>query len=156
MPETSDQIVFRQGNRKQRKFKNKQKQQQSTTSSDSESSPLSIESSPFILKRVEITSIKPFTPTREFSVILNDEKAKNINLINEPVDSIMTCEPVILSSATNKTAFRADEGLISTVLAAFDNHRPLVIRPDDLWQAIMSQLSCYLNDSHDGLQINIV
>lgn len=108
------------------------------------------------MKRVEIASIKPFTPTREYAVILNDAKAKNINLINEAVDSIMTFEPVIISSATGKGAFRADEGLISTVLAAFDNQRPLVLRPDDLWQAIMSQLSCYLNDGYDGLQINIV
>ena len=62
----------------------------------------------------------------------------------------MTSNPIILSSAPG-FGIKVEEGLISTVLAAFDNQRPLVLRPDDLWQAIMNQLACYLNNNYQGL-----
>lgn len=36
-------------------------------------------------------------------------------------------------------------GFVNTVMEAFNNHRGLIIRPDDVWLAILMQFSCFVN-----------
>src|SRR5690349_20929723 len=38
-----------------------------------------------------------------------------------------------------------DKGLVHIVIGAYNNHFNLVLRPDDVWQAIVTQLSFYVN-----------
>eukprot|EP00971_Amphidinium_carterae_P027835 548725-Amphidinium_carterae.1 len=43
-------------------------------------------------------------------------------------------------------------GLVSTIVDAYNNHHELVLRPDDLWQAIVTQFSFYVNANGEALR----
>ena len=49
-----------------------------------------------------------------------------------------------------------DEGLVGTVLTAYNGHHNLVIRPDDVWIAILSQLSFHINADAEALRTKFV
>ena len=47
-------------------------------------------------------------------------------------------------------------GLVSTVLTAYNSHHALVLRPDDVWLAILVQFSFYVNAHADELRDKFV
>ena len=47
-------------------------------------------------------------------------------------------------------------GLVHALEAAYSNHRPLVLRPDDVWHAILTQLSIYVNKNSERLRSTFV
>lgn len=49
-----------------------------------------------------------------------------------------------MSNFHPKTYFSSN-GLVKTVVNAYNNHHNLVLRPDDVWAAIMTQFSFYVN-----------
>lgn len=46
----------------------------------------------------------------------------------------------------------AEWGLVSAVVDAYNNHHSLVLRPDDVWQAILTQFSFYVNAHAEELR----
>lgn len=48
-------------------------------------------------------------------------------------------------SRTTSTTYAAKNGLVFACLEAYNNHHNLVLRPDDIWIAILTQLSAHLN-----------
>ncbi|KAJ7123548.1 hypothetical protein C8R44DRAFT_783999 [Mycena epipterygia] len=49
-----------------------------------------------------------------------------------------------------------ENGFVNTVLSAYNHHYALVIRPDDVWLAIVSQFSFYVNANAELLRANFV
>ncbi|KAF8188495.1 hypothetical protein K438DRAFT_1722527 [Mycena galopus ATCC 62051] len=47
-------------------------------------------------------------------------------------------------------------GFVNTVLDAYNHHRALVIRPDDVWLTILSQFNLYVNANTELLRANFV
>jgi hypothetical protein len=43
-------------------------------------------------------------------------------------------------------------GLVSTIVAAYNRHHRLILRPDDVWQAILTQFSFYVNANGEALR----
>jgi len=55
------------------------------------------------------------------------------------------CSDVLQSTKFPKKAFSSQNGFVRTVVEAYRRHNNLIIRPDDVWAAIMTQFSFYLN-----------
>lgn len=47
-------------------------------------------------------------------------------------------------------------GLVSTVVDAYNRHHNLTLRPDDIWQAILTQFSFYVNANNESLRNKFV
>lgn len=47
-------------------------------------------------------------------------------------------------------------GLVSAIVKAYNRHHELVLRPDDLWQAILTQFSFYVNGHAEDLRDRFV
>ncbi len=47
-------------------------------------------------------------------------------------------------------------GFLSSVLDAYNDHHNLILRPDDVWQAILTQFSFYVNANAEALRDNFV
>ncbi|KAG2121625.1 hypothetical protein DEU56DRAFT_95395 [Suillus clintonianus] len=43
-------------------------------------------------------------------------------------------------------------GFVHTILECYNKHRALIIRPDDVWLAIMTQFSCFVNGNAEDLR----
>merc|ERR1719171_2536741 len=64
---------------------------------------------------------------------------------------------IIQSSADASTiAHTAQWGLVSAVVEAYNRHHELVLRPDDVWQAILTQFSFYVNANAEALRDKFV
>ncbi|CAN0527432.1 unnamed protein product, partial [Ectocarpus sp. 8 AP-2014] len=51
---------------------------------------------------------------------------------------------------------RAEKGLISAIMTAYNTHCNLVISPDDVWLTILAQFCAYVNKNAEGLRDRIV
>merc|ERR1712038_197054 len=62
------------------------------------------------------------------------------------------------SSSTSKTTTLnyAPRGLLSAVCTAYNQHHHLILRPDDVWQAILTQFSFYVNANAEALRDKFV
>jgi len=52
--------------------------------------------------------------------------------------------------------YPAPSGLVSTIVAAYNSHHELVLRPDDVWQAVLTQLSFYIQANAEELRDRFV
>jgi len=50
----------------------------------------------------------------------------------------------------------AGQGMVSAVVDAYNQHHNLVLRPDDVWQAILTQFSFYVNANAESLRNEFV
>lgn len=72
------------------------------------------------------------------------------------------CDEVLQSfigsgpDASSNDLVSADTGLVATVLAAYNNHHALVLRPDDVWIAILVQFNFYVNAHAEELREKFV
>lgn len=55
-------------------------------------------------------------------------------------------------SRTTSTTYAAKNGLVFSCLEAYNNHHNLVLRPDDVWLAILTQLSIYISANASTLR----
>ena len=56
----------------------------------------------------------------------------------------------------NSTTFATKNGLVHGCLEAYNEHHNLVLRPDDVWLAILTQLSVYVNANAEDLRGQLV
>ena len=61
-----------------------------------------------------------------------------------------------LAQRSSEQSLYAEWGLVSTVVLAYNTHHQLVLRPDDFWQAILTQLSFYIQARAEALRDRIV
>ncbi|KAI5284883.1 hypothetical protein KEM54_000988 [Ascosphaera aggregata] len=59
-------------------------------------------------------------------------------------------------SQTVVLASHRGNGLVDTVLKAYNQHHHLVLRPDDVWTAVLSGLSFYVNQNAEELRSSFV
>lgn len=69
-------------------------------------------------------------------------------------------QPVIIQSSKNPAAkekvIAAPRGLVSAITEAYNRHHNLILRPDDIWQAILTQFSFYVTGSAEALRDKFV
>lgn len=66
-------------------------------------------------------------------------------------------KPIIIQqSGREEKACPAPWGLVSTIMEAYNRHHELVLRPDDVWQAILTQFSFYVNANAEALRDRLV
>lgn len=59
---------------------------------------------------------------------------------------------IIQSSVSKEPVHMARFGLVSAVMEAYNKHHNLCLRPDDIWQAILTQFSFYVNANAEELR----
>jgi len=67
-----------------------------------------------------------------------------------------TIPKIIQTSHADKPVREARYGLVSACLDAYNKHHNLVLRPDDVWQAILTQFSFYVNANAEALRDSFV
>lgn len=55
------------------------------------------------------------------------------------------CTELIQTSKFPKNTHISKNGFVNTLIDAYNYHHNLIIRPDDIWAAIMTQFSFYIN-----------
>lgn len=74
----------------------------------------------------------------------------------DPERSQLCSELLHTSLPSDRDAMRdiipRQNGFVDTVIEAYNNHRGLIVRPDDVWLAIMSQFSFFVNGHAEALR----
>jgi hypothetical protein len=80
------------------------------------------------------------------------EVIKNCKAFDRDFDTI------VQTSTIPETTYicRAHNGLVSAIVKAYNTHHNLVLRPDDIWQAILTQFSFYVNANAEALRDKFV
>jgi hypothetical protein len=67
-------------------------------------------------------------------------------------------DTIVQTSTIPKTTLicPARQGLVSTIVRAYNTHHNLILRPDDIWQAILTQFSFYVNANGEALRDKFV
>ncbi|KAG8821359.1 hypothetical protein FRC17_009844 [Serendipita sp. 399] len=70
----------------------------------------------------------------------------------------VSCQEMLQSSFIpgQETYEPRANGFVSTVVRAYNNHHHLVLRPDDIWSAILNQFSFYVNANAEALRSKFV
>eukprot|EP00957_Ditylum_brightwellii_P024538 1852407-Ditylum_brightwellii.AAC.1 len=63
---------------------------------------------------------------------------------------------IIQSSESHCDVQAAHYGLVSAIMDAYNHHHNLILRPDDVWQAILTQFSFYVNANAEELRDRFV
>ncbi|KAG8824195.1 hypothetical protein FRC19_002307 [Serendipita sp. 401] len=104
---------------------------------------------PVTLKIASHNADKVFTdpePMTATQVLENIWRADGINI-----------EEMLQSSFTPNEAFSpSGNGFVDTIVTAYNRHHHLVIRPDDIWCAILNQLGFYVNANAEALRSKFV
>ncbi|CAL8133301.1 unnamed protein product [Orchesella dallaii] len=94
-------------------------------------------------KNISVYNFYEKFPTNSSQIIKSLKEYRNRN--REQWRSYLQDDPEILQSTQFSPKSLPYSGFVKTVLKCYNNHFNLIIRPDDIWTAIMSQFSYYLN-----------
>lgn len=61
-----------------------------------------------------------------------------------------------LSAPRDQLVYTASQGLVGVATVAYNQHHDLVLRPDDVWQAILTQFSLYVTQNSEKLRDRFV
>ncbi|KAH8795202.1 hypothetical protein DL96DRAFT_1648675 [Flagelloscypha sp. PMI_526] len=74
-------------------------------------------------------------------------------LLNKLLKALVTEERLFQSSIRKDTLYHAlNNGLVNTLLLAYNQHHAVVIRPDDVWISILTQFSFFVNGNAENLR----
>ncbi|OQS03960.1 hypothetical protein THRCLA_03761 [Thraustotheca clavata] len=62
------------------------------------------------------------------------------------------CGTIVQSSPSKGKFGRTDSGFVKGIIEAYNHHHNLVLRPDDVWLAIMIQFGLYVNGNAENLR----
>lgn len=88
----------------------------------------------------------------------NNHKKINNNLANHYINSLKEvtqekCIEILQESSWNKdNTFPVSNGFVDAATTAYNRHHNLVVRPDDMWIAILVQFSAYVNGNAEALR----
>ena len=97
-----------------------------------------------VFDSVKINEINKYVPKNNFT------KSK-INLVEQIIENEnyykKDSDEIVFNNITDKNNIQSpyNNGLIGTIIYAYSNHIPLVLKPDDLWFAIILNFSRYIN-----------
>ena len=114
--------------------------------------PISFRPSP----EIPITQYRD-TPTPEASVVLKNlrRKIKDAPKINEILQAPLI--PQFGPSGSPLSGFMAtDNGLVRTIVDAYNQHHALALRPDDVWLCILTQFNLFVNGEGRAEQLRSV
>lgn len=86
-----------------------------------------------------------------FKDILDNQTDIEYNTLSDNYNSVLDG-----SFNMQTQACSAHNGLVSTVLDAYNKHYHLVLRPDDVWQAVLTQFCFYFNSRAEELRTAVV
>jgi hypothetical protein len=66
--------------------------------------------------------------------------------------ALITPKIIQSSEESENLVHSARYGLVSAIMDAYNTHHSLVLRPDDIWQAILTQFSFYVNANAEALR----
>ncbi|KAJ6644141.1 hypothetical protein Bhyg_09107 [Pseudolycoriella hygida] len=66
------------------------------------------------------------------------------------------CTEVLMESKFSSSVQHSENGFVRTVIECYNNHHNLVIRPDDIWTAILIQFSFYINKNAEEFRSQFV
>jgi len=93
------------------------------------------------LTKFEVDNVEPTKVRRGYSGSGSDHVATQLSLYEKA-----NCREIIQGTRfRQENILASDNGFVNAVMRAYDEHHHLIIRPDDIWQAIMTQFSFYLN-----------
>lgn len=74
-----------------------------------------------------------------------------------PTNKLRYCGELLHTSLSSDRDLLRDiiprrNGFVDTVIEAYNNHRGLIIRPDDVWLAIMTQFSLFVNGHSEAMR----
>lgn len=106
-----------------------------------------------------ITLEEAMQQNKAFRAAFDDKEEAN-RTSRKSSDQKLSRPPIIIQSSQNPVAdakvVAAPHGLVSAVTQAYNAHHNLIIRPDDIWQAILTQFSFYVNANAEKLRDMIV
>jgi len=100
---------------------------------------------------VKITSIHP-------SSCCNGNELQDIIRKNAAFDDDFRfiVQSSVIPNAPTQLIRPSQWGMISAIVCAYNKHHNLVLRPDDVWQAILTQFSFYVNANAESLRNEFV
>jgi hypothetical protein len=101
--------------------------------------PTNIQAEAFVQPAEEWTAVE----------ILQNACPKQFEAADEVLRSSFT-------SSNNLDFIPSNNGFVNTILAAYNEHRALVIRPDDVWLAILTQFNFFINANAEILRSQFV
>ncbi|KAG4078319.1 hypothetical protein HA402_013029 [Bradysia odoriphaga] len=66
------------------------------------------------------------------------------------------CTEVLMESPYSSRVQPSNNGFVRTVITCYNNHHNLIIRPDDIWMAILTQFSFYINKNAEEFRNQFV
>jgi len=86
-------------------------------------------------------------------------KSSHELLLNGGGDATVRCKEVLqdsFGSLSSQKVVGAGNGFVQACIKAYSDHHHLVIRPDDVWITILTQLSLYVNANAEALRSHFV
>ena len=97
----------------------------------------------------------PFGPSAGLKSVPNENPAltflRHVYMTKEPTELLQTSVTGNLDDVIPQR-----NGFVYTVLEAYNRHRALIIRPDDVWLAILVQFNFFVNGNAELLRKNFV
>ncbi|XP_037039491.1 uncharacterized protein LOC119076690 [Bradysia coprophila] len=66
------------------------------------------------------------------------------------------CTELLMEAPYSSKVHASDNGFVMTVVDCYNQHYNLVIRPDDIWMAIMTQFSFYINNNAEEFRSQFI
>jgi len=104
------------------------------------------------LTKFEVDNVEPAKVDQRYSVSEGRHVATRLSLYWKA-----KCGEIIKGTTFPKeNILSAENGFVDAVTTAYNGHHHLVIRPDDVWQAIITQFSFYVNANAEKLRNKFV
>ncbi|KAF8346501.1 hypothetical protein F5887DRAFT_959362, partial [Amanita rubescens] len=104
----------------------------------------------------------PFDPSAGLKSVPNEDPALTIfRCVYPKFERKKQPTELLQTSVSRNTSFLDDvitqkNGFVNTVIDAYNTHRALIIRPDDVWLAILVQFNFFVNGNAELLRKNFV
>jgi hypothetical protein len=72
---------------------------------------------------------------------------------NEKFDAMIQSS---FSDISSKNVYAVDNGFLRAAIAAYNRHHHLIIRPEDIWNSILTQFALYVNANAENLRSTFV
>ena len=83
---------------------------------------------------------------------VNPHPAKNVSFFGDAKETKTDAAVVGRSPPSPFSTEPSENGFVHTVCAAYNNHHDLVLRPDNVWLAILIQFACYVEHHAEELR----
>ncbi|ORY42294.1 hypothetical protein BCR33DRAFT_718462 [Rhizoclosmatium globosum] len=101
-------------------------------------------------------AVTPENKAEDVYIYVPDEPATDHYLSNFHEYRSINGTSVLQSTQTNQSFVPTSNGFVDAVIRAYNQHHDLIIRPDDIWLAIMLQFSRFVNANAESIRSKFV